>query len=132
MYRFLVYIPASHRATSWHQSSQHFFALDDATPQGPCIPAVPTFGISIHVVGNEPRPRTKDRFHHLEHIQRFFLKSCCISGSALAISGRGFLNRNPSRRKRRWHCRTPRWISNCLSMKWESNLPSHRLPERPY
>ena len=61
-----------------------------------------------------------------------FLKASCLSGSALAIRGRGFLSRKPSRRNKRWHWRTPRSTPNCCRMKWESNLPSHKLPASPY
>ena len=80
-----------------------FFRVDDATQQDLYIQVVPTFGTWIHVAGNELRPKTKDQCRQQGHIQRFFLKASCLSGSALAIRGRGFLSQKPSRRNKRWH-----------------------------
>ena len=62
---------------------------------------------------------------------KFFLCSSCRSGSALAIAGRGFLIRNPSWRKRRWHCLTPSLIPNRDWMKADKVLPSQMLVPIP-
>lgn len=61
----------------------------------------------------------------------FFLNSSCFSGSALAITGLGFLIRNPNWRKRRWHCLTPKLIPYLDSINLDKVLPSQRLVSNP-
>ena len=125
-------IPTSRRAIARRHSSQHFYVSDNAIQQGHHIQVAPTCDTWSHVVGNELHPKTKDRCFYHGHIQQFFLKAACCSGSALAIKGLGFLSRKPSCLNKRWHCRTPRSTPSCCAIKWESNFPSHKLPVSPY
>lgn len=98
-----VYTAVSHHAIAWPQNSQRFFVLDDARQPDLYIPAGSTLDTWTHTAENEPRPKTRDQWNYQKHIQRFFLKAACFSGSALAINGRGFLKRKPSCRNKRWH-----------------------------
>jgi len=59
-------------------------------------------------------PKIKLRISH--NFSEFFLYSACLSGSALAITGRGLRRRKPSWRKSRWHCLTPRAMPNLFSI----------------
>ena len=132
MHRFLVDTPFFHHIIVWPQSIRRFCGSGSAIQWDLCIPAVSTCDTASRVAGNGPHPWTRGQYPLRRHTQRFFLKSCCFSGSALAINGRGFRSRNPRRLNNRWHWRTPSSTSNCCAMKWESILPSQRLPSRPY
>ena len=129
---FLVDIQIFHHIVVLPQSIRHFFGLDSAIQLDLCTPAVSTYDNESRVAESGLHLWTKGQHFLRQHIQQFFLKSSCFSGSALAINGLGFRNRKPRRLNSRWHCRTPSSISNCLAMKWESILPSQRLPSRPY
>jgi hypothetical protein len=95
-------------------------------------------------LGRNPHPASRTVLLKMNFIQcpqvdpsvlgygsKFFLCSSCRSGSALAITGRGFRNRNPIWRKRRWHCLTPNEIPYCDWMNSDRVLPSHRLVPIP-
>src|SRR5919206_2510618 len=64
-------------------------------------------------------------------LSEFFLCCAWSSGSAWAISGRGFRSRKPKNRKNRLHCRTPRVIPNCCSIQADKVFPSQIRPAKP-
>ena len=104
------------------QYIRHFFGLGSAKQWDLCTPAVSTYDNNSSVAESGLHLWTKGQHLLRQPTQRFFLKSSCFSGSALAISGLGFRNRKPRRLNSRWHCRTPSSISNCLAMKWGKHL----------
>ena len=129
---FLVDTQVSHHIVVLPQSIRRFFESDSATQRDLYTPAVSTFGTESRVVESELHLWTRGQHLLRQHIQQFFLKSSCFSGSALAINGLGFRNRKPKRLNNLWHCRTPSSTPNCFAIKWESIFPSQRLPSRPY
>jgi len=131
MNHFLVDTQFSHHIVELPQSIRHFLGSDSATQRDLYTPAVSTFDTASHAAESGLHLWTKGQHFLKRHIQQFFLKCFCFSGSALAINGLGFRSRKPNRLNNRWHCRKPNSTPNCFTMKWESILPSQRLPSRP-
>jgi hypothetical protein len=128
---FLVDRQVSHHIVVLPRSIRRFFGLESATQRDLCTPAVSTYDNESRVAESGLHLWPKGQHLLRQHTQQFFLKSCCFSGSALAINGLGLRSRKPRRLNNRWHCLTPSSVLNCFLMKWESILPSQRLPSRP-